>query len=214
MFTSFPLCHITAILISLCVLFNASGQDVAKFEESCDRCPLVALKSNLLHDAAITPDIGVELSISRRVSVGIEGVYAWWSDSKRNRCWRIRGGWLDVSYWPGKEPLRQRLTGHHIGVYASMHDYDFEFGHKGWQARRPTVGAGLTYGYSFRINGRLSVDLHLRAGYSGGHITEYVPQCGKYFCTRNFHSNYFGITDLGVTLIWFPGRGDTNNPRK
>lgn len=177
-------------------------------------CPPVAIKSNLLYDAALTPDAGVEISLSRRVSVGLEGVYAWWSNDRRHRYWRVRGGWIDVSLWFGSSARRQRLTGHHAGIYVSMHDYDFEFGHKGWQARNPTFGAGLTYGYSFRLNGRLSLDLYLRTGYAGGKVTEYVPQCGSYTCIRQYHGNYWGLTGAGISLVWFPGRGSSNNPAR
>ncbi len=182
---------------------------------SCqDRCPPVAIKSNLLYDVALTPDLGVEISLSRLISVGLEGVYAWWSNDRTHRYWRVRGGWLDISWWFGTASRRQRLTGHHAGIYASMHDYDFEFGHKGWQARNPTVGAGLTYGYSFRLNGRLSLDLNLRIGYAGGRVTEYTPQCDTYMCVRKYLSNYWGLTGAGVTLVWFPGRGSSNNPSR
>lgn len=179
-----------------------------------ERCPLVAIKSNLLYDAALTPDLGIELSLSRRISVGLESVYAWWSNDRTHRYWRIRGGWLDISWWFGAASRRQRLTGHHVGIYASMHDYDFEFGNKGWQARNPTFGTGFTYGYSFRLNGRLCLDLHLRAGYAGGRVTEYIPQCGTYMCVRKFQSSYWGLTGAGVTLVWFPGHDSTNNPSR
>ena len=182
---------------------------------SCDDDRLnVAIKSNLLHDALLTPDFGVEITLPRNISVGAEGVYAWWSNNKTHRYWRIRGVWLDVNYWFGTASRKRVLSGHHIGIYGSSHDFDFEFGHKGRQARQPTFGAGVSYGYSFRLNDRLNLDLRVRAGYWSGHITNYIPQCGKYVCTDNYHKRYIGITDLAVTLVWFPGRGKFNNPIK
>lgn len=206
------------MLIPILLAAYPAFQAVGKGTDGCDacdgRCPVVAIKTNLLHDAVLTPDLGLELSLSNRVSVGIEGVYAWWSNESKHRCWRIRGGWLDVSCWFGSTSLRRRLTGHHAGIYVSMHGYDFEFGGKGWQARRPAFGVGVTYGYSFRLNGRLSMDFSLSVGYAGGNVTEYVPQCGTYYCVRRYHNNYFGPTRLGVSLVWFPGRGTANNPAK
>ena len=202
---------LAAILLTVCPAFHICGKadDAAA---SDGECPAVAIKSNLLYDAAITPDIGVELSLSKHVSVALEGVYAWWSNDDRHRYWRIRGAWLDASWWFDNNPATPRLTGHHAGVYVSLHDYDFEFGGRGWQARNPAFGAGLAYGYAFRLNGRLSLDLHLKVGYSGGTVTEYVPQCGTYMCVRRFHNNYFGLTGVGVSIVWFPGRGSSNNP--
>ncbi|MDE6136684.1 MAG: DUF3575 domain-containing protein [Muribaculaceae bacterium] len=190
----------------------------ARASAPCDSCYYdclhVAMKTNLLHDAALTPDFGLEIALPRHISVGVEGVYAWWSNASEHRYWRLRGIWADVSYWFGRASRRRALTGHHIGIYGSCHDFDFEFGNKGWQSRRPTFGAGISYGYSFRLNHRLNLDLSVRAGYTGGHITVYRPECGKYVCLDNYYRRYVGITGLAVTLVWFPGRGSLNNPAR
>lgn len=183
--------------------------------DDCDNdCLHIAVKSNLIHDALLTPDFGVELALPSNFSVGVEGVYAWWSNNKAHRYWRIRGAWLDVNYWFGAAATRRELTGHHIGIYGSAHDYDFEFGGKGWQSRRPTFGVGATYGYSFRLNERMNIDLSMRVGYAGGNVTAYRPECGKYVCTDRYYKHYVGVTGLAVTLVWFPGRGNLNNPQK
>lgn len=183
--------------------------------EFCDNnCGHVALKSNLLHDALLTPDIGVEMVLPRNFSVGLEGVYAWWSKSSEHRYWRIRGIWLDLNYWFGRASAGRDLSGHHVGVYGSCHDFDFEFGHKGWQSPRPTFGAGVSYGYSFRLSQRLNLDVSVRAGYTGGNITVYIPQCGRYVCSDRYFRHYIGLTGVAVTLVWFPGRGSFNNPSR
>lgn len=182
-----------------------NGQQRADLRNSGGDDCLFVIKSNLLYDAILTPDIGVEFSVSPSISVGIEGIYAWWSNDSRHRYWRVRGVWLDGTWWFGKESKNYRLTGFHAGIYASVHDYDFEFGGNGWQSRRPTLGAGLSYGYSFRLNPHLNFDLNIRAGYVGGKVTEYRPMCGAYVCVEERDNHYFGLTGLGVTLVWFPG---------
>lgn len=184
--------------------FSIYGQESGDgYNEGC-KYPFVAIKSNLLHDALLTPDIGVELSVSPAISIGIEGVYAWWSNNRAHRYWRIRGLWLDASWWFGKASKSHRLTGHHAGIYASIHDYDFEFGGKGWQSRRATPGIGLTYGYSFRLNRHLNLDLYARVGYAECNVTKYKPMCGTYTCIRKIDKHYFGLTGLGISLTWFP----------
>lgn len=177
-------------------------------------CLGIALKSNLLHDAVITPDFGIEIALPHDISVGVEGIYAWWSKDSRHRYWRIRGVWADVSYWFGTASRGRMLTGHHAGIYGSCHDFDFEFGNKGWQSREPSFGVGASYGYSFRLNGRLNLDLSLRVGYASMRITEYAPQCGTYICSGSHQRHYFGLTGAAVTLVWFPGRGNINNPKR
>lgn len=184
-----------------------------KAEAECDDClPRFAVKTNLLHDAVLTPDLGVEISIARRISLSVEGVYAWWSNDSRHRYWRVRGGVAEMKVWFGSRSQQRALTGHHTGVYVSVHDYDFEFGHRGWQSPDANFSVGLGYGYSFRITPRLNLDLGIRIGYLTGKVTEYVPQCGRYVCTDRYYNHYFGPTGIDITLVWFPGKGKHNNP--
>ena len=63
-------------------------------DNECDDCqPRFALKTNMLYDAIVTPDLGVEMSLARKFSLSVEGVYAWWSKDSAHRYWRIRGAW-------------------------------------------------------------------------------------------------------------------------
>lgn len=207
-----------ASLLAAFLLATAPATTFAAAPAPCDscyeRCLNVAVKSNLLHDALLTPDFGVELALPRRISVSVDGVCAWWSRADAHRYWRVRGVWAGINYWFGTAAHRRALCGHHIGIYGSCHDFDFEFGNIGRQSRQPTFGAGVSYGYSFRLNSRLSLDLSVRAGYTGGHITVYKPQCGTYVCVDSYYRRYVGPTDVSVTLVWFPGRGAFNNPER
>lgn len=68
----------------------------------------VAVKSNLLHDALLTPDAGIEVRLPGNFSVAVEGILAWWTDDSRHHCWRIYGGWklaIGLAQKPTKEPL-------------------------------------------------------------------------------------------------------------
>lgn len=180
---------------------------------ACDDClPRVALKTNMLHDAALIPDLGIELSVGRRFSLSLEGGCAWWNSDSRHRTWRLRGALAEMRVWLGHRPLSRALTGHHVALYGAVFDYDFEFGHKGWQTPEANFSVGLGYGYSFRIAPRLNLDLGLRLGYVEGKVTEYVPQCGGYVCTDRKVRRYFGPTGIDVTLVWFPGKKHINRP--
>lgn len=180
---------------------------------SCTECNFkFSVKTNLLHDALLTPDFGIELSLARRWSLSAQGIYAWWSRPADNFYWRIRGSSLEFRYWFGRISNSRALTGHHIGIYGSIHDYDFEFGNTGYQAPDMTFGIGLSYGYSLKLNNRLNLDFSLRAGYSAGNQIKYHPECGTYVCDSHRYFKYFGPTALEITLVWFPGRNNFNNP--
>lgn len=181
--------------------------------DECDDCyPRVAMKTNLLHDAILTPDLGIEVSLARRWSLSAEGVWAWWSNDSRHRYWRVYGGWGEMRFWPGEKSRQRALTGHHVGIYGSLLSYDFEFGREGWMSPGLTYGAGVSYGYSIRVADRLNIDFSVRAGYSGGDLVKYRPQCGEYYCVSSGFHRYIGITGLEVTLVWFPGSGKHNKP--
>ena len=208
--------HITRRLLTLLAVCAGSLNGLQAQPENCLDCddclPRFAIKTNLVHDALVTPDLGAEISLAHRFSINVEGVYAWWSRKQTNRYWRIRGAWLEFRLWLGQAASHRALTGHHIGIYGSGHDYDFEFGGRGWQSPRTTYGVGLSYGYSFPIAKRLNLDLGLRVGYSAGHLIKYRPDCNAYVCSSRSFNRYFGLTGLEVTLVWFPGGGRTNHP--
>ena len=58
---------------------------------------LVALKTNLLYDALLVPNIGIEVSLGKQWTVAGEGMLAWWSSDRNNRYWQTYGGYLTVS---------------------------------------------------------------------------------------------------------------------
>lgn len=174
--------------------------------------PRIAVKTNLVHDALLTPDIGVELSLPPHYSISLDCLGAWWSKRSSNRYWRIYGGTAEVRYWFGEEVAERALTGHHIGVYTSLHTFDFEFGGRGWQSPDMTYGVGISYGYSIPLNKRLNLDFGVKIGYAGGRLIKYKPQCGTYVCTSRSYNHHIGPMGVEVTLVWFPGRGDKNIP--
>lgn len=198
-------------LVGLVILFSTF--DISAQNLRCDDCyPRIGIKTNLLHDIVLTPDVGIEVSVAKKFSMSVEGVYAWRSNDSRHRYWRIRGGTLEMRIWLGESHIERSLTGHHIGIYGSFHDYDFEFGGKGWQSPTPTYGAGIGYGFAIPINKRINIDFGIKAGYSAGTIIRYRPECGEYMGQSKTFHRYVGLTGLEITLVWFPGKHNKNNP--
>lgn len=118
-----------------------------------------AIKTNMLYDALLVPNIGVEVSLGKRWTVAADWMYGWWNHNNNHRYWRIYGGGLSVRKYFGAKATEKPLQGHHIGLNAQMLTYDFEFGGKGymggvpggtlWDRMSYTVGA--EYGYSMPI---------------------------------------------------------------
>ncbi|MBE9488600.1 MAG: DUF3575 domain-containing protein [Bacteroidetes bacterium] len=165
--------------------------------------PLIALKTNLLYDLALTPNIGIEVPIGEKWSVAAEWAYAWWSNDSNHRYWRMYGGSLEVRRWFGGKSNRY-LTGHHVGVYASAGTYDVEFSNKGYQSKFSyTIGA--SYGYSLPIAKALNLDFEIGVGYLAGEYKEYEPKNGDYLRIATKKRNYFGPTKGQVSLVWLIG---------
>ncbi len=198
-------------LVILATVVSAVFAAVGQSADYDGMKPRVAVRANALYCAALTPDLGVELCPTPQWSFAGEAVWAWWSRHSRNRCWRVYGGWIEMRRWFLSGDGSRLMTGHHVGLYGSYHSYDFEFGHKGWQSPQ-TLGIGIAYGYSLKISRRMNIDFGIKAGYATGRRTEYIPQCGEYVSTYRGRNHYFGITGLEISLVWFPGKGNGNNP--
>ena len=153
------------------------------------------LRTNLLHDLLLTPNLGIEWPLDSCWTLLNCGSFAWWSDNSRHRYWRVAIGEMELRRYFG------RKGNHHFGLYAAVYRYDFEFGATGYQAHL-NYGAGLNYGYFIRLNRRLGLDLSLGLGYLGGIFKQYEPNRDAYYWTERKRLTYFGPTRLESTLVW------------
>lgn len=162
---------------------------------------MVHLTTNLLYDAALVPNVGVEYAFAPKWSAKAHGMYAWWSDDSRHRYWRVAGGSVEVRRWLGSKVNTFLLKGHHVGVYAGAYKYDFELGGTGNMADF-NYSAGVSYGYSAPIGRKLSLDMGLSVGYIGGEYTKYDHEDGCYVWLGDMKRNYVGVTRAEVSLVW------------
>ena len=180
-----------------------------------------ALKTNLLYDALLIPNIGAELYLGGNWSAGANWQYAWWKHDHKHWYWRVYGGDVYARKWFGRKAHAKPLTGHHIGVYAQMLTYDFETGGRGYMGGKPGGnlwdkahwGAGIEYGYSHPIARRLNLDFTLGVGYLTGEYHEYIPEDGCYVWQATRNRKWFGPTKAEVSLVWLLGRGNYNKQK-
>ena len=169
-----------------------------------------ALKTNLLYDAALVPNIGAEFYWGKNWSVGANLMYAWWKNDASHKVWRIYGGDIYARKWFGQKAEENPFAGHHVGVYAQMLTYDFCLGDKGYMGGQPggniwdklQYGCGVEYGYSLPIAHRLNLDFTLGLGYMGGTYHEYrvADDCKVWQATKNRH--WWGPAKAEVSLVW------------
>lgn len=171
------------------------------------------LTTNLLYDAALTPNIGVGISIADRVTVLADWMYARWNNRDKRRYWRIYGGDIEVRYHIGNLREYSPLGGHHIGVYGSIACYDFQTGrtHTGVLSDKYNYAAGLSYTYSLPVGMRFNIDFSLGMGYLWGTYkkNKLIDDCDVWLSTHK--QGWFGPTRIGVSLVWLIGNSVINN---
>lgn len=179
-------------------IYNSRSQlSICKFQSSVK----VALKTNLLYDALLVPNLGAELLTDKNISVSFTWMYAWWKTDRRHYYWRTYGGELEVRKWFGAKAA-QRLNGHHAGIYAGCLTYDFELGGRGYLSDRWSHHYGLSYGYSWRIAPHLNLDCSIGIGYLTGRYKEYLPMDGCYVWQTTKNNRWIGPTKAEVSLVW------------
>lgn len=185
----YVLANIVGIFFSgLLAIGNAQAQEIQ-------------LKTNLLYDAMVVPNISAEMHLGRNYSIALGYWYTWWSSNPSHKYWRSYGGEIDLRKYFGKQTARKTLTGHHLGVVSQMGMYDVERGKRGYMSDFSyTIGA--EYGYSFPIARRLSLDLALAVGYFGGTYKVYDPIDNHYVWQETRTRKWFGPVKADVTLAF------------
>lgn len=170
----------------------------------------VSLKSNLLYDALLIPSIGAEVYVGRMFTINANWSYAWWSSDRRHDYWRYYGGDIALRRWFGRRAEDKPLTGHHLGLYAQLFTYDFEFGGKGQMGHKYNYAGGIEYGFALPISRRLNLDFSVGVGFLWGEYHEYTPIDGHYVWQATKRRNWFGPTKAEVSLVWLIGCGNSN----
>ncbi len=206
--------HASLLVLCFCSLFNLMAadtdttltkrQDMSKFELP------ITIKTNMLSDVAAIPSIGVEAHVSQGYSVAAIYWNSWWSSKSRHRCWRTYGFELAGRYWLGRHTQKALHQGHHIGLYAQILLYDFEWGGKGYLSgepgknlfHHPTYGIGAEYGFSLAISSCLNLDFVIGFGYLGGQYSVYKPIDGHFAWLRTKQRRWLGPTKAEISLAW------------
>ncbi len=157
-----------------------------------------ALKTNLIYDALLMPNLELEWQFNKHWSVAIDGGVAWWSRSSRNRYYRLATISPEVRYY--FKPI-DYMHGFYAGALVAGGLYQLQT-----QPRRGYRGegfmGGITAGYMWPISRTLSFDAEIGLGYMYTRYKEYEPQMGHklYLFTKSL--NYFGPVKIKFSLAW------------
>lgn len=163
-----------------------------------------AVKTNLLYDALLNVNIGVERSVAPRWSIDVSGNYNGWRLS-RGRQWKH---WLiqpELRYWLQGE----NLNGHFFAGHLFGGQFNTTLNHyrrQGWAA-----GIGVGYGYMRRFGGNWGVEAEIALGYARYSYDKFpCSECGRKKASR--HKNYLGPTKAAVSLVYYFGDSRKKEP--
>lgn len=119
------------------------------------RAQLVAVSTDVLMDALLTPSVGGELVVGERTSIGLSlfGNHNPWG-----KTMKIMGLQPEWRYYFSGRPMHRHFVG--IGGLGAQYDITW----KGKVYDGSAAGIGLTFGYVLPLSKRLNVDFHAGLG--------------------------------------------------
>ena len=186
---------VLTLFLTLCNPLDAGAQDVA-------------VKSNLLYDAVLSPTVGVEAGLAPQWTLDISGTLnAWDINGHRWKTWFVQP---EARYW-----FCQRFSGHFVGIHAIGGQYNWgnlkngmkflgtDFSklsdrrYQGWMA-----GTGVSYGYSWILSRHWNLEAEIGLGWIYTRSDECnCANCGKKL-RSNIPHNYVGPTKAALNIIY------------
>ncbi len=188
----------------ICIAIPSLAQDVGSNSYS----PKIALKTNMLFDAAITPNLEVETTLGKqkRMSLMAEIWFPWYKTKSNTKAYEINMAGIETRYWMNKQDASHPLLGHFIGLYAAIGKYDLEWNAKGNQGE--FFSTGITYGWTHKLGRKLNIELSLSSGIAVGPYKHYEAKYEYQHLIYQYskHWTYLGPTKAKVSLVWLLGK--------
>lgn len=154
----------------------------------------LAIRTNLLQWATLTPSVGLEWRIDRNWSVQANAAYTYWSWSSGDRRYSV----LDLS------PEVRRYLGTtrrgYIGLMGQYGNFNYKFSQTGKQG--DFYGVGIVGGYQLPVGKCLTLDFGAGVGYVRADYDRYTRIGGHNVRKGRGTKNYFGPNHLTVGLVW------------
>ena len=168
-----------------------------------------AIKTNLVGDALLSPNLALELGLAPKWSLEIPAQINDWtlSHDRKWKHWAVQPG---IRYW-----LCNRFAGHFFGAHIHGGQYNIGGLHNGikflgtdFSKLSDTrfqgwfLGGGISYGYSWILSKRWSLEAEIGIGYSYTRYDRFrCAGCGQKI-QEGKHHNYVGPTKAAINIVY------------
>lgn len=159
-----------------------------------ERDPRFAVRANLLRWATLTPDLGLEWSVTSRWSLLVNGSWTSWSWNDKARRYALWEIMPELRYYIGS------VKRGYVGAMFKTGSFNYKFSGTGRQG--DITGGGITGGYVLRLNGSLALDFSVAAGYLKADFKKYTVENGVRIRRGSSTHDWWGPINTGVTLVW------------
>ena len=168
--------------------------------------PRVALRTNLLYDATLSPNLGVDVRVDSTWTVGLlAGMNAWDIDKEKNKKWRhMLFSFRARKYVNDSVFHKGYFEADAIYSHFNVGNVKFPLGlYKTVRERRlqgDLLALGGKYGYSWILSRdwRIEAEAGVAIGYAW--FKEYdCPHCGTYYGNDD---RIFLLPQLGVNIVY------------
>lgn len=184
---------LTALL--LCVVGASAGAQVS-------------VKTNLLYDATLTVNAGMEFALARKWSFDMSGDFnGWYVGDQTWKHWMVQP---EGRYW-----FCDRFAGHFVGAHGIAGQYNvgnlnyaFDFlGQpfsllKDYRVQGWGVGAGVAYGYAWVLGRHWNLEAEIGAGWIHTWYDVYDCRDCERLVVPDRERDYFGPTKAAISLVY------------
>lgn len=203
-----PVEIVPVVIDTMMVITNetsANLQETPSVQDKYTIAPLLALKTNLLFDAASMLNIEIEVPIGQRWSVAGEWIFPWWLLKDKQHCLELLSGNIEGRYWLGDRSKKEKLTGWAVGLYVGAGYYDLEWDKTGYQGEF-FLAAGLGGAFAHKIGHNLRLEYAFGVGFMRTKYRRYeaemVNDNWHLFHEEDGRFSWFGPTRARISLVW------------
>lgn len=169
------------------------------------RSQRVAVRNNLMYDAALSPNFGMELRLDSTWTVGMNVGFNLWDYNKaKNQKWRHIMVSPNLRHY-NKEMFRKSFWGiHAVYSHYNVGNVKFPFGlYKEVRDKRrqgDLVAIGGSWGYNWWLTGRLHIEAEI--GMALGYTWYKEYECGTCGTYLGKYCQLIPLPKLGINLVW------------